>query len=296
MKTLKGANKTRLQERPCLANISFYLTFSGHDATPVAQFIFTHPPCPQGASKAPNCTAFLAQVQVSSSTRLQGGPVTSTFLGTSEVLRGGLEFSGKLKMDKGQRRELELTAPRLSSTFPHGWFSRPLDYTLPTAPTISPSSLPRSSPIQRALMMARVSGVKTIPRLQPPPAPPFPWRLPPRLSTSYQLPGHPVIGTPLHHPTKWQVSDRRGRGRQFLHQASVDPVQSPVPATPPSANTPLLPKSLILGPLPARTLGDISIPGRRAGGRVTGAKQKGPDTEWRGPRDRGQEKATSRRR
>lgn len=44
MKTLNGANKSSLQESSCLANTSFYLTFSGRDATSVAQFLFTHSP------------------------------------------------------------------------------------------------------------------------------------------------------------------------------------------------------------------------------------------------------------
>lgn len=49
-----------------------------------------------------------------------------------------------------------------------------------------------------------------------------------------------------------------------------------------------------MGPLPARSLRDISIPGRASRCPRNRCQARGPGTTWRAPRDRRQEKATSR--
>lgn len=98
-KTLNRANRTGLQERQGFADISFYLTFPGHDASPVAQFLFAHfPPCPQGASKAPNSNGIpLATFKCLVQQGGRPGLWHQLDFGRSKVFWGGLEFSGKLK-------------------------------------------------------------------------------------------------------------------------------------------------------------------------------------------------------
>lgn len=88
-----------------------------------------------------------------------------------------------------------------------------------------------------------------------------------------------LLATPLHHPTKWQVSNRRGR------EPCSSSSQARSLAKPPgvsdgalSPNTLPLSKSPILGPAgpPACSLGPISVASGEAGVGVTGARSVGP--------------------
>lgn len=78
---------------------------------------------------------------------------------------GGLEFSGKLRKGRGAQARVGADSP--ISTLPLRFHTHLITHCLLHLQT-SPFSLPCSSLIQRAPAMARVSPVKTIPRLQPP--------------------------------------------------------------------------------------------------------------------------------